>query len=406
MKACMVAYAYYEGNARIEQYAKALVMRGDAVDVIALDRGNTPNFRNVDGVNLYLIQTRKLGRENFATYVFQVLIFMLRSFWFLLKKQFKDPYDVIHVHSVPDFLVFGALIPKLFGVPIILDIHDILPEFYLTKFGVSERSVVFKLLVLVEKISIVFADHVIIANPIWRERLLHRSATPEKVTVIGNYPDPRKFFPRSKSRSDGKFVLIYPGSLNWHQGLDIAIQAFQKVVGEMPDAEFRIYGEGPEREKLARLARECGVEAKILFSDFLPGREIAEIMANSDLAIVPKRAKSVFGTEAASTKIMEFMAVGVPVIVSRTKIDALYHTDATVRFFDSDDPDELAKAMLFLYSNPASRTELVRNALAYVKVHNWETKKAEYLAIVDRLVEKKASANLPETGHSMNKTEN
>jgi glycosyltransferase involved in cell wall biosynthesis len=406
MKACMVAYAYYEGNARIEQYAKALVMRGDAVDIIALDRANTPNFRNVDGVNLYQVQTRKLRRESFATYVFQVLMFMLRSFWFLLKKQFTDPYDVIHVHSVPDFLVFGALIPKLFGVPIILDIHDILPEFYLTKFGVSERSVVFKILVLIEKISIVFADHVIIANPIWRERLLRRSATPEKVTVIGNYPDPRKFFPRSKSRSDGKFVLIYPGSLNWHQGLDIAIQAFQKVVGEMPDAEFRIYGEGPEREKLAQLARECGVETKILFSDFLPGKEIAEIMANSDLAIVPKRAKSVFGTEAASTKIMEFMAVGVPVIVSRTKIDALYHTDATVRFFDSDDADELGKAMLFLYSNPASRTELVNNALEYVKVHNWETKKAEYLAIVDRLLEKKASANLPETRHSMNKTEN
>ncbi|HEY2123017.1 MAG TPA: glycosyltransferase family 4 protein [Chthoniobacterales bacterium] len=405
MKACMVAYAYYEGNGRIEQYAKALVRRGDSVDVIALDRGNTPNFQSVDGVNLYHIQTRKLRRESFSTYVFQVLMFMLRSFWFLAKKQFKDPYDVIHVHSVPDFLVFGALIPKLFHVPVILDIHDILPEFYLTKFGVSERSVVFKFLVLVEKSSIAFSNHVIIANPIWRERLLRRSAKPEKVTVIGNYPDPRKFFPRSKSRSDGKFILIYPGSLNWHQGLDIAIRGFARVIDEMPDAEFRIYGEGPERENLTRLARECGVEAKILFSDFLPGNEIAEIMATSDLAVVPKRAKSVFGTEAASTKIMEFMAVGVPVIVSRTKIDALYHTDATVKFFDSDDSEELAKAILFLYSNPASRAELVKNALAYVTANNWETKKIEYLAIVDRLIEKKVSANLPETRHSMNKTE-
>jgi glycosyltransferase involved in cell wall biosynthesis len=401
MKACMIAYAYYEGNARIEQYAKALVMRGDSVDVIALDRANTPNFQNVDGVNLYQLQTRKLRRESFATYVFQVLMFILRSFWFLAKKQFKDPYDVIHVHSVPDFLVFGALIPKLFGVPIILDIHDILPEFYLTKFGVSERSVVFKVLVLVEKISTGFSDHVIIANPIWRERLLRRSARPEKVTVIGNYPDPRKFYPRRKSRSDGKFILIYPGSLNWHQGLDIAIRAFAKVVGGMPDAEFRIYGEGPEREKLNQLARECGVEAKIMFSDFLPAKEIAEIMANSDLAIVPKRAKSVFGTEAASTKIMEFMAVGVPVIVSRTKIDALYHTDATVRFFDSDDVDELAKAILFLHSNPALRAELVKNALAYVALNNWETKKVEYLAIVDRLLGRKLNANLPETQRSM-----
>src|ERR1700738_2561700 len=181
MRVCMVAYAYYEGNARIEQYAKALAMRGDTVDVIALNKTAGTVFEQRDGVSLYHLQTRQLRREHFYMYVFQVLMFMLRSFFFLAKKQFSEPYDLVHVHSVPDFLVFGALVPKLFGVPIILDIHDILPEFYLTKFGVSERSLIFKVLILVERVSIAFSDHVIIANPIWRERLVHRSARPEKV---------------------------------------------------------------------------------------------------------------------------------------------------------------------------------------------------------------------------------
>jgi glycosyltransferase involved in cell wall biosynthesis len=389
MRVCMVAYAYYEGNARIEQYAKALAMRGDAVDVLALNKVAGTNFEQRDGVNLYHLQTRQLRREHFYTYVFQVLMFMLRSFLFLAKKQFSEPYDLVHVHSVPDFLVFGALVPKLFGVPIILDIHDILPEFYLTKFGVSEQALVFKVLVLVERVSIAFSSHVIIANPIWRERLVRRSAKPEKVTVIGNYPDSRKFFRRPKTRSDGKFVLIYPGSLNWHQGLDIAIRAFAQAANHMPEAEFRIYGEGPEREKLAGLAQECGVATKVVFSDFLPAVAIAGIMANADLAIVPKRAKSVFGTEAASTKIMEFMAVGVPVIVSRTKIDALYHSDTTVKFYDEDDPAELAKAIVLLYKDAALRKALVENAFSYVAHNGWEAKRIEYLSIVDRLAGKK-----------------
>lgn len=385
MRVCMVAYAYYEGNARIEQYAKALVLRGDTVDLIALNRGTSPKFETLEGVNVYRVQTRKLRREKFLTYVFQVLTFMFRVFLVLTKRQFKNPYDLIHVHSVPDFLVLSALVPRLCGTPIILDIHDILPEFYRSKFEVSERSMIFKLLVLIEKISIAFSAHVIVANPIWRERLLRRSAKADKVTAIWNYPDPQIFFRRPKTRADGKFILIYPGSLNRHQGLDIAIQAFAKVIEQMPNAEFRIYGEGPERDDLVRLAHELGLSGKISFNDFVPIRDVAELMANSDLAIVPKRASSVFGTEAASTKIMEFMALGVPVVVSRTKIDTFYHSDDTVRFFDSDASDELAKAMFDLYSNSSLREHLVRNALEYVAQNSWDTKKVEYLAIVDRL---------------------
>jgi glycosyltransferase involved in cell wall biosynthesis len=385
MRVAMVAYAYYEGNGRIEQYAKALAMRGDTVDVISLNRGGDPKFEKRDGVNIYRAQTRTRNKERFSVYVLQVMMFMIRSFFSLARRQLKGSYDAIHVHSVPDFLVFSALIPKLSGVPIILDIHDILPEFYMSKFGVGERSLIFKVLVFVEKISIAFSNHVIIANPIWRDRLLRRSVKPEKVTAIGNYPDPKIFFLRAKTRTDGKFVLLYPGSLNFHQGLDIGVRAFAKVARQMLEAEFRIYGEGPERENLIQIARECHVDDKVLLSDFLPMTEVAEIMANSDLAIVPKRSRSTFGTEAASTKIMEFMSVGVPVIVSRTKIDSFYHTDATVRFFDNDDPDELAKAILDLHANPESRKRLAVNALEYVAKNNWEAKKGEYLAIVDGL---------------------
>ena len=245
MRVAMVIYAYYESNQRIEQYVNALVQRGDTVDIISLNRGGLPALETMRGAKIHRMQTRRVHRESFLTYASQITTFMIRSFLFLAKKQFVDPYDVIHVHSVPDFLVFSALVPKLRGVPLILDIHDILPEFYSTKFRARKGSLIFKLLVLAEKLSIRFSNHVIIANPIWHERLLQRSASPEKVTTIWNYPDPKIFFPRPKKRTDEKFVMLYPGSLNWHQGLDIAIRAFAKVTEEVPNAEFWIYGEEP-----------------------------------------------------------------------------------------------------------------------------------------------------------------
>src|ERR1019366_7076165 len=107
-----------------------------------------------------------------------------------------QPYQLVHVHSVPDFLVFAALIPKLCGVPVILDIHDILPEFYSSKFNAPPESLTFKLLLLIERASAGFADHVIIANHLWHERLLSRSVRAAKCTPIRNYPDPQRFVVR------------------------------------------------------------------------------------------------------------------------------------------------------------------------------------------------------------------
>jgi glycosyltransferase involved in cell wall biosynthesis len=277
----------------------------------------------------------------------------------------------------------------LSGTKIILDIHDILPEFYSTRYGKTRGSFFVKILIFLERVSNKFSDYVIIANPIWHERLISRGLNPDKLITIPNYPNPEVFFLRSKKSSNGKFVATYPGTLNWHQGVDIAVQAYARVVQEFPEAEFHIYGGGPEKDKLVQLVGELKVEKNVLFRDFLPIEEIVTVMANSDLAIVPKRSKSTFGTEAASTKILEFMSVGVPIVVSRTKIDSHYHTDSTVKFYDSDDPNQLADAIMEMMRDPSLRNRLSANALAYAQEQSWDRKKIEYLAIVDSLVSHK-----------------
>jgi glycosyltransferase involved in cell wall biosynthesis len=109
-------------------------------------------------------------------------------------------------------------------------------------------------------------------------------------------------------------------------------------------------------------------------------------MADSDLAIVPKRASSEFGNEAASTKIPEFMALGIPVIASRTKIDCEYYTDLLVKFFVSENEEDLADSIVLLYQNDALRNRLFDSATKYISENNWETKKQNYLTLVDSLV--------------------
>jgi glycosyltransferase involved in cell wall biosynthesis len=386
MKICMLAYSFYESDMRILRYARTLAERGDVVDVIALRREGTPAFEVMDGVNVYRIQTRQRNERHWFDYLTRVARFMFASAFVLSRKHLSKSYDIIHVHSVPDFLVFAAFVPKLLGAKIILDIHDILPEFFASKFGTNKQSMKFKLLLLAEYVSVRFSDHVIIANDLWYERLLSRSAKAGRCTAIVNYPDSELFHPRKDPKlGDEKFRITYPGTLNDHQGLDIAIHAVGKIKDEMPDLEFHIYGEGPAKPALVDLSTQLGLSQVVIFHEFLPCDRIAEVMALSDLSVVPKRASSAFGNEAMSTKIMEFMSLGVPVIVSRTKVDSYYHDDSRVRFFESENSLDLANAILLLRRDPKLRELLATNASAYIRSNNWNEKKILYLQLVENL---------------------
>lgn len=386
----MLAYAFYESDTRILQYATSLVQNGDSVDVIALRRDKSmPVFEVLNGVNVYRIQERKVNEKGLFSYVSRITRFLFHSMWFLRRKHKEWSYDAIHVHNVPDFLVFAALSPKLKSTPVILDVHDLLPEFYASKFKISHSSILFRVLKLVERWSAAFANHVIVANDIWRDRLVRRSARTEKCSVVRNRPDLEIFTRTSSPRKSpgAPFVCVYPGSLNWHQGLDIAIRAFAKIESEIPDAEFHIYGEGSAKPSLIELAEQLEQRHRIFFHDPLPSKEIAQAMALADLAIEPKRTKSAFSNEALSTKILEFMALGVPVVACRTRIHAYYYDDSIIQYYENDDEDELARQIIYMRNNPAWRARLVENAKKYVELNTWNARQHEYLELVDSLVQ-------------------
>ena len=384
-RVCMLAYTFYEHDNRVRRYAETLVKEGYTVDAIALRGKGEEAYNELNGVRIYKIQERVINERGKFDYLFRLLKFFLKSFFFLTWEQIKHPYRMIHVHSVPDFEVFAALIPKLFGCKIILDIHDIVPEFYCSKFKVSKDSCLFKCLVFVERISCWFSDHVIISNHLWYDKIIQRSVAPEKCTTIINYPDTSIFYKReSIKKNSEKFIMIYPGSLNWHQGLDIAIKAFSKIKDQVPQAEFHIYGNGPSRENLENIVVELGLTGRVFINDAMSMDRIAEIMAGTDLGIVPKR-NDPFGGEAFSTKTLEFMSLGVPIIVSKTRIDQYYFNESVVKFFNPEDEADLASAMLELITDNSARVRIFKNSSKFVEDFSWDLKKKIYINILDKL---------------------
>ncbi len=386
MKICMIAYTFYETDGRVKRYAEALAQRGDHVDVVALNRGGQKAKEVIKGVNLHRIQGRTIDEKKKLDYLGKISRFMLNSLLFLGKNKLK--YDIFHIHSIPDFLVFTALFNKLKGAKIILDIHDLVPELYLDKFKLDKNSLIYKGILFIEKISCRFADQVIIANHLWEKTICPRSVNNEKVTTFLNYPDEQIFDPQYKKLSSKeKIKIIYPGTLNFHQGLDLALEAFNRIRDELNNVEFHIYGDGPAKTSLMELVQQYGLQDRIKLHGFLPLEEIAQEMAGADIGVVPKRDEG-FGGDAFSTKILEFMALGVPVLVSKTRIDQHYFNDDVVKFFTPGDPNDLADKLLDLASKKEERERLSRNALQFVKEYKWENNKHLYLDLVDKLVEK------------------
>jgi glycosyltransferase involved in cell wall biosynthesis len=385
MTGCMVTYSFYEGDTRVMRYAEALAARGDQVDVIALRRDGQSKKEVVHGVNVYRIQQRSPNDSARSSYLVGILMFCWRAMCLLIRRHVRVRYQLIHVHSVPDFLVFATWFSKLTGTKIVLDIHDLLPEFYASKYGTSHNSMAVRVLRLIERASASFSDHVIAANDLWREKLVSRSVKSERCSSMVNVPDQALFARQGRTRTDQRFVVLYPGTLNWHQGLDIAIRAFALIKDEAPEAQFHIYGEGPCRSSLVQLTRELRLQDRVFIKSFISTRQIASVIENADLGIVPKR-KEGFGNEAFSTKIMEFMAMGVPVIVSDTRVDRYYFDDSVVKFFSGGDEQDLARAMLLLIKNPGICNALAVEGTKFVEHNNWDIMKKEYLTLVDSLV--------------------
>jgi glycosyltransferase involved in cell wall biosynthesis len=385
---CMLTHSTYETDNRVRRYAETLARRGDQVDVIALCSGDVPLGRvTIDGVNVHRIQRRERNERSKWTHVWRLLRFLLTSSVLMTRLHRGRRYDLIHVHNMPDFLVFAAWYPKLTGAKLILDIHDIVPELFVSKFNTGDKSKYVSALKVIEKASAAFVDHVIVSNHLWHKTLVARSVAESKCSVFLNHVDPAIFYRRERTRTDGKFIVLFPGSFQWHQGLDIAIKAFARIKDKVPHAEFHLYGVaggGSLQNDLVALASGLGLDGRVKFHNSLPIDQMANVIANADLGVVPKRADS-FGNEAYSTKIMEFMSQGVPVVVSQTKIDSFYFNNTVVRFFPSGDDQAMAEAMLEVIANKDLRSALIAGGYEYVANHSWDVRKKDYLDLVDTL---------------------
>jgi glycosyltransferase involved in cell wall biosynthesis len=383
----MAAYTNYRRDPRVKREAEALVGAGHEVVFLARRQAGEPDRETIAKVTVIKTIGFKRKCRSSMEYMIDYCVFFLMIFLHLLRHPLR--YQLIHINNMPDFLVFAACLPRLLGRPVIHDIHDLMPELYMEKFSSADAHWMVKALVIQERWAGRFASAVLTVEDRLKDILTERGIPGEKISVLMNLPDERIFTRRTSPPKpvSAPFVLAYHGTLAHRLGLDVAIRAVAKCRHTIPRLKLHIIGDGEERERLISLRDELELGEIVTFSDgFIPLEKIPVMIEDADVGIVPLRICS--GTDIMlPTKLLEYVSFGIPCIVPKTITIMRYFDDEMVQYFEAENIDSLAHAIVELYKNPLKRRELSQQATErFGMVYQWSTHKQVYTHLVAQLL--------------------
>ncbi|MGN9906641.1 glycosyltransferase family 4 protein [Phytohabitans sp. LJ34] len=378
----MIVVSEYESDPRVRRQAEALVARGDEVTVVALAAPGRPEIDVVDGVNVVHLPTRKYRGSSAKAYLSLYGGFGARAARWLSTR--PRAFDLVQAHSMPEALVFAAVVPRLFGTPVLLDVHDLTSKLFASKF--AGKSKVLGAITASEKASFRFAREVLTVHEPYADEI--RACTKRPVSVVMNCPDERLFVPRPEPlRWDpaGEIVFSYHGLVAPRHGLVEATEALARLRGDFPGARLQVRGSGDGLEELGARAAALGVaDAVDLPTKLYPLPEIVKELEKVHIGLVPSKLDP-WTDGVLPTKLMEYAMLGVPVITFRNPVISRYFPDDTVRYVDPANPDTLHEAMRELAGDPDKALAQAARASEVMAGLRWSEQKKHYFAVVDRL---------------------
>jgi glycosyltransferase involved in cell wall biosynthesis len=384
---CVISHSHYPWDSRVSREAHALAQAGHLVDVICLQFGDQPFLERAGAVSIYRFPFGRV-RGGFLRYFFELATFQIAAMLLTGWLHLRHRYSVVETTSVPDWLVFAALPAKLLGARVVLDLHECMPEYGATKYGLTMRHPLIRVLSVMERASIAFADFVITCTEPMRERFIERGAPPEKIAVVLNSFDEERFdpddYPRTRA-DDGRFVLVHHGTIEPNYGLDIVVRAVALLKDEIPGLRIEIYGSGTHLPAVEALTRELGLEERVSFSGWLLPEKLLHRLADADAGVVAVR-RDAFRDITLCVKMFDLISMRKPVVISRTRAVEHYFGSDCFQLFESGNEEDLARAIRDLYADADLRQRLVERATAVNEPYRWIHEGSRYVAMVERLL--------------------
>jgi len=342
----------------------------------------------LDCIDVVRIPLERQRRGKFA-YACQYGGFILVSFAIFALRSLIRRYDLVYVHNMPDILVMSAMVPKVLGAKVVLDLHDPMPELMMTIFDLDSGSCSVRLIRRVERWSIARADSVLTVNLAMKRLISSRSCRPEKIGVVMNSPD-GQIFPFSAPRSNNlarevskkPFVLMYHGSIVERNGLDIAVEALAQVRKAVPAAELRIFGPNTTfLERVMDVVRTRNLQESVRYLGPRSLEALVPEIEMCDVGVIPNH-RNTFTQINTPTRIFEYLAIGKPVIAPSTPGIQDYFSTESLLFFEPGNADDLARQIEYAFSHPREVLEIVRKGQEVYVAHAWERERETLLGHV------------------------
>ena len=389
----IVVLSAHPHDPRPRRTADALLRQGMKVDYICVAEGKSRWHDKSSGIDLFRIPIER-QRGGKLAYAYQYSAFILASAVTLAVRSCRRRYDLIYINNMPDILVVSALLPKMLGAKVILDLHDPMPELMMTIFDKDANSKSVRVLRFFEKWSVALSDQVVVPNEAFRRLLAARTPPATRIAVVMNSPDESIFpfrgaCPRHplSPNAEKSLMVMYHGTLVERNGLDVAVEAFAFLRHRLPTAQLHIYGKAtPFLERIMQWAKERGLQQNVLFCGERPLEQIVGAIDLCDVGVIPNR-RNAFTDLNTPTRISEYLARGKPVIAPRTAGIQDYFEEDSLLFFEPGNADELAQKIEFVASHPNETLAITERGQQAYKAHAWQQERETLVRLVGKLLQ-------------------
>lgn len=386
---CFIRQAVFPYELSFRREVETIRDAGFEVHVICLDRRQPdkkpPATEVFEGILVHRIRlVRK--KTSLVRYLYDYLSFFILASIKLTGLHIRHPFDVIQVNTMPDFLVFATLIPKLMGVKVTLMMQEPTPELWQTIRGSSPP----RLLQIIEQMALAYADTVFTVTQQLKETYIARGADGKKIFVILNTPESR--FLELDTNKDSlpsnpkQFTLISHGAIEERYGHDTMLEAVALVKSQIPHLCLKILGQGSFTNNLLAQIQDKGLESNVQYLGWVSLSQLVQEILTADVGIVAQKS-SPYSNLVHTNKMYEFIDLGKPVLASRLSSVEVYFGEDSLYFFEPGNPESLAAGILDLYQHPAKRQTLLENARKLYNEYRWEKQKEIYQSIYAALAQ-------------------
>lgn len=382
---CTVVHGPFPlGEPRVARQVKVALDLGYDVDVVAMRQPGEAPCEEVGGARVLRLPIAHKRGRGAAGVLLEYAGFTALATLRVGALAFRRRYSAIQVNNPPDFLIAAAIAPKALGARVIFDVHDLSPDMFSMRFdGRPGAALADRALRAMERWAARLADVVITVHEPYRQELGRRGVPKGKIAVVMNALD-EALLPAATAPTEAGdgFRVVYHGTVTPHYGVQLLVEAASLLKGEIADLRVEVYGDGDAVPAIRARAAELGVADDVGVSGrYLPQEDVLERIRSARVGVIPNLPIGL-NRYALSSKLFEYVALGVPVVSADLPTICAHFSDREVSFFRAGDAHSLADALLKIFRDPEGAATRARAALDRYEQYRWPANARRYAAVL------------------------